>query len=146
MMRFIEDEPGLAVKELSKGEAWVWDDLKSQPFPVKLERPAQLLQRHKKKYTSGDMQDRSFYFTGADKKLNLKANNLMIFIQMAEGVDDETWMYHLGKNEYSGWFRDKVHDDELADLAEQVEKKETDPAKSKKAILDLVKERYTGPA
>ena len=75
-----EAKPGLAVKELSKGEAWVWDDLKSQPFPVKLERPAQLLQRHKKKYTSGDMQDRSFYFTGADKKLNLKANNLMIFI------------------------------------------------------------------
>ena len=138
--------PGLTVKALAKGEAWIWDDPKNDPFPLRLEKPAQLLQRHKKKYTSGDMQDRSFYFTGPGKKLNLKANNLMIFIQMAEGVDDDTWSYHLSKGEYSGWFRDAVHDDELADLTEQIEQKETDPSKSKKAILDLIKEKYTASA
>ena len=140
------NEPKLDIKPLAKGEAWIWDDLQTQPFPIKLEKPAQLLKRHKKKYTSGDMQDRSFYFMGPGKKLNLKANNLMIFIQMAEGVDDETWIYHLKKNEYSSWFREAVHDDELADLTEQIEKKESDPVKSKKAILELIKERYTGSA
>ena len=138
--------PELAVKVLAKGEAWVWDDLNANPFPLRLEKPTQLLQRHKKKYTSGDMKDKSFYFTGQEKKLNLKANNLMIFIQMAEGVDDDTWLYHLGKNEYSGWFRDALHDDELADITEQIEMKEPDPSKSKKAILDLVKEKYTASA
>jgi len=51
-------------------------------------------------------------------------------------------------SEYSDWFRNAVHDDddELADLEEQIEEKETDPANSKKAILHLIKERYTAPA
>jgi hypothetical protein len=140
--------PGISVKTLNKGEAWVWEseDEDAKPFPIRCEKPHQLLKRHKKKYAAGDMQDNSFIFSGPGKKLNLKANNLMMFIQMAEGVDDDTWMYHLGRKEYSGWFRDAVHDDELADLAEQIEEKETDPATSKKAILHLIKERYTAPA
>ena len=104
------------------------------------------MQRHKKKYSMGDMQDNSFYFRGPGKKLNLKANNLMIFIQMAEGVDDDTWMYHFGKKEFSNWFRSAIHDEDLAEAAEKIEDKETDPAKSKDAILTLIKERYTAPA
>jgi HAD superfamily hydrolase (TIGR01484 family) len=138
--------PELAIKELNKGDAWIWETSKGEPFPIRIEKPAQLMQRHKKKYATGDMQDRSFYFRGPGNKLNLKANNLMIFIQMAEGVDDDTWMYHLGKKEYSGWFRNSVHDDELADAAEKVEDKESDAAKSKERILTLIKEKYTAPA
>lgn len=49
-------------------------------------------------------------------------------------------------SEYSDWFRNAVHDDKLADFAEQIEEKETDPAISKKTILQLIKERYTVPA
>lgn len=70
----------------------------------------------------------------------------MLFIQMAEGVDDDTWMYHLGKKEYSDWFRNAVHDDDLADAAEKIEGQATDAAKSKEAILTLIKEKYTAPA
>jgi hypothetical protein len=47
----------------------------------------------------------------------------MIFIQMAEGVDDDTWMYHLGKKEYSNWFRSAIHDEELADAAEKIRRR-----------------------
>lgn len=132
------------IKSLNKGEAWILE--KEDLFPIRIERPTQLMQRHKKKYAMGDMQDNSFYFRGPGKKLNLKANNLMIFIQMAEGVDDDTWMYHLGKKEYSNWFRNAIHDEELAEAAEKIEDRETDAAKSKDAILSLVKERYTAPA
>ena len=139
-------EPGISVKELNKGEAWIWEIDKHDPFPVRIEKPAQLMQRHKKKYATGDMQDSSFYFRGPGHKLNLKANNLMIFIQMAEGVDDDTWMYHFGKKDYSQWFRNAVHDDELSDAAEKIEEQETDPAKSKEKILNLIKEKYTAPA
>lgn len=133
-----------SIKTLNKGEVWIWE--KENIFPIRIERPTQLMQRHKKKYSMGDMQDNSFYFRGPGKKLNLKANNLMIFIQMAEGIDDETWMYHLGKKEYSKWFRNAIHDEDLADAAEKIENRETDPTGSKDAILTLVKEKYTAPA
>ncbi len=36
--------------------------------------------------------------------MNLKAQNLMIFLQIAEGIDDVTWMHHLRKKDYSDWF------------------------------------------
>jgi len=138
--------PDLAIKELNKGEVWTWETKKGEAFPVRIEKPVQLMQRHKKKYATGDMQDKSFYFRGPGKKLNLKANNLVLFIQMAEGVDDDTWMYHLGNKEYSEWFRNAVHDDELADFTEKIERTETDAARSKNAILTLIKEKYTAPA
>jgi len=136
----------MPIQTLNKGEAWIWESDNGDPFPIRLDKPQQLMKRHKKKYAAGDMQDNSFYFTGPAKKLNLKANNLMMFIQMAEGVDDDTWMHHLGKKEYSEWFRNAIHDDELADLAAKVGEGETDPATSKETILHLIKERYTAPA
>ncbi len=138
--------PGVPVQTLNKGEAWIWENDTQELFPIRCEKPAQLLKRHKKKYAAGDMQDNSFYFSGPDQKLNLKANNLMMFIQMAEGVDDDTWMYHLGRKEYSEWFRNSVHDDELADFTAKIEDTETDASASKEAILYRIKERYTAPA
>jgi len=138
--------PDQPIDALEKGEAWIWESNNGHLFPIRSEKPAQLLKRHKKKYAAGDMQDNSFYFTGPGKKLNLKANNLMMFIQMAEGVDDDTWMHHLHGKEYSNWFRNQVHDDELADFAAKVEDSGTDAAASKEAILHRVKERYTAPA
>ena len=131
--------PDIPIKELNKGEAWIWEIDKGDPIPVRIEKPAQLMQRHKKKYATGDMQDNSFYFKGP-------GNKLMLFIQMAEGVDDDTWIYHLGKKEYSDWFRNAVHDDELADATEKIEEQETDPARSKERVLNLIKEKYTAPA
>jgi len=46
----------------------------------------------------------------------------MIFIQMAAGIDDETWLYHLHRNDYSKWFKYAVKDPVLSLRAEAVEK------------------------
>lgn len=136
--------PEISIEPLEKGEAWIWQVGGEHPFPIRCERPTQLLKRHKKKYAAGDMQDNSFYFYGPEKKLNLKANNLMLFIQMAEGIDDDTWMYHLRRKDYSTWFRSSVHDDELADYTQKIEVSQQNPVTSKEAILNRIKERYTG--
>jgi hypothetical protein len=38
-----------------------------------------------------------------------------------------------------------VHDSELASLIEKVEEYEMDPLNSRKAIIELIHERYTAP-
>src|SRR5262249_19094924 len=78
--------------------------------------------RSTRKYAEGELgPERSFYFRGPDGKLNLRAHNLTIFLQMAEGVDDPTWEHHLRRGDYSKWFRGAIKDDELADEAAAVE-------------------------
>jgi hypothetical protein len=73
-----------------------------QTFLVKAERPQQVHKRHTRKYAEGDLgEDRSFYFRGPDNKLNLRAQNLMLFLQMADGVDDITFEHHLRRGDYS---------------------------------------------
>ena len=39
--------------------------------------------------------ERSFYFKGPERKLNLRARNLIQFLQLAEGIDVDTWTFHL---------------------------------------------------
>lgn len=71
----------------------------------------------------------------------------MIFLQIAEGIDDATWMYHLRKKDYSDWFQEHIKDDTLAEAAAQIESDlSLSAAESRQAIANLVKERYTAPA
>ncbi|HRK79510.1 MAG TPA: hypothetical protein PLQ95_13325 [Thiobacillus sp.] len=49
----------------------------------------------------------------------LQVQNLMVFCQTAEGIDETTWMYHLRRGDYSRWFRDAIKDDYLADETER---------------------------
>ena len=92
-------------------------------------------------------EDKSFYFRGPDGKLNLRAQNLVLFMQLAEGVDDATWMYHLQRGDYTRWFCDAIKDDDLAgttaEIAAQVE---LAPAQSRGLIRAAIQERYTLPA
>jgi hypothetical protein len=82
---------------------------------VKADRPRQAHKRHTRKYAEGELgADRSFYFRGPDNALNLRAQNLMLFLQIAKGVDDRTWEHHLKAGHYSEWFRDVIKDAELA--------------------------------
>ena len=100
-----------------------------------------------RKYAEGDLGDHSFLFTGPEGKLKLKAQNLMIFLQIAEGIDDASWEHHLRAGDYSAWFRDKVKDPELADEAAAIEEDEAmEAAGSREAIIDAVLRRYTVPA
>jgi len=130
------------IPDLSQGQACVWDiEHDKPPFVIQVNMPVRLMQRHKKKYAAGDMGDNSFVFTGLENKLQLKANNLLMFVHLAEGIDDATWLYHLHREDYRRWVADCIHDDELAEKVKEAEKK--DVAASKKIIIDSIKEKYT---
>jgi hypothetical protein len=91
--------------------------------------------------------DVSFYFRGPEGKLNLRAQNLKIFLQLAEGVDDETWLYHLQRGEYSHWFREVIKDEDLAAEARGIEQRADMPARETRALVRAaIEQRYTAPA
>lgn len=139
--------PQIKQKKLESGEAIMWRcHPMHAPFPFKSIPPKNKARRHRKKYAEGEMApERSFYFTGPENKLNLKAQNLMLFIQLSEGIDDETWMHHLKKGDYSRWFGTMVKDKELASEAEKVEQqKDISPEESRRLIHEIIRESYTG--
>jgi hypothetical protein len=143
-----EKAPPVDEAALEQGEVLVWLKQKKEP-PVKVKvKPSRgQRRRHKRKYAEGDLgAERSFYFQGPEKKLNLRAQNLILFMQLADGVDDETWTYHLRAGDYSQWFRDVVKDETLATEAARVEGlTELAPAESRKLIKAAINERYTSP-
>ena len=69
----------------------------------------------------------------------------MIFLQMADGVDDATWLYHLHRGDYANWFREAINDDELADEADQLQDS-ADPTATREQMRQMVERRYTAPA
>lgn len=100
--------------------------------------------RHRHTYLDGDMDGSlRFYFRGPKGELNLAAQNLRIFMQLGEGVDDETWLFHLRQGDYTGWFRDVIHDKELAALADELQRDEKlSPQDSRQRLFELIRERY----
>lgn len=139
--------PKLAASQLEPGEARAWfrtDD--TEPLrritPGRTER-----RRHLRKYAEEKLgTDKSFYFTGAEGKLNLRAQNLILFTQIAEGVDDETWLYHLQQGDYSHWFHEAIKDESLAEEVKQIEQTANISAQdSRKAIKEAIEQRYTLP-
>ncbi|MEO5656357.1 MAG: HAD-IIB family hydrolase, partial [Nitrospiria bacterium] len=104
------------------GDALLWmsndHDEAFAPVRVRIEPSQTTRRRHLRKYAEGELgPDRSFYFEGPEGKLRLRAQNLVWFVQLAQGVDDETWMHHLRRGDYSRWFREAIKDEALADEA-----------------------------
>jgi hydroxymethylpyrimidine pyrophosphatase-like HAD family hydrolase len=134
---------------LEPGEALVWDpSVGEDPFTMRI-TPSKLdRKRHQRKYSEGELpEDRSFYFRGPDRKLNLRAQNLMLFLQIADGVDDATWLHHLHQGDYSQWFRDKIKDEGLAEEARQIERQTAlSPSESRRLIKAAIEKQYTLPA
>jgi hypothetical protein len=104
--------------------------------------------RHRRKYAEGQLPpDRSFYFQGPQHKMNLRAQNLLLFLQIGDGVDDETWQYHLRQGDVSRWFRECIKDEDLASAAERVESlTNATPQESRALIREVVERDYTVPA
>jgi hydroxymethylpyrimidine pyrophosphatase-like HAD family hydrolase len=143
-----ESVPAVPAIKLQPGEAIAWPRLPgSKPFWFRSIPPRGERQRHLRKYAEGEMtHDRVFYFRGPEDKLNLRAQNLMMFMQIADGVDDETWLYHLQRGDYSHWFRESVKDEELAAEAEAIEQmKDISPDESRSLINEKIQARYTAP-
>ena len=70
----------------------------------------------------------------------------MLFMQLADGLDDETWTYHLRAGDYSKWFRDVIKDETLAAEAVRVEGlTDLSAVESRKLIKAAINERYTAP-
>ncbi|MDE3183761.1 MAG: type IV secretion system DNA-binding domain-containing protein [Bacteroidota bacterium] len=132
-----------SVHALPKGKVWVWEISQSAPFVIETKKPEHLIKRHIGKYATGDMDYNAFLFKGPENKLNLKANNVLLFVQMAEVVDDETWNFHLKRHDYSKWFADSLHDEELARLSKEIENGQSDAATSKDKVLAYIKATYT---
>jgi hypothetical protein len=144
-----QNPPPMEPTELAAGEALVWRPHSGAgTVRVRSELPRGERVRHSRKYAEGSVgPERSFTFSGPDGRLNLKAQNLVVFLQMADGVDEETWRHHLRRKDFSRWFRGAIKDNDLAAEAEQIENgKDTDAAKTKAAIRAAVEKRYTLPA
>jgi hypothetical protein len=140
--------PDLPEEPLASGQILYWLRGEGAPREVTLAPGRTERRRHSRKYAEGELPpDRSFYFRGPEGRLKLRAQNLLVFLQMAEGVDDETWLYHLRRGDYSVWFADRIKDDELAAEARQVEQTETLGAvDSRELIKAMIERRYTLPA
>jgi len=92
--------------------------------------------RHIRKYSAGELtEEQSFYFRGPEGKLNIRAQNLALFLQMGEGVDEETWLHHLREGDYSDWFRRIIKDDELAEEVALIERRADVGAEEGRALV-----------
>ena len=141
--------PASPLSRIPKGEAIIWRKARKDPprhfvvEPCTAER-----RRHVRKYAEGALpEDRSFYFRGRENKLNLRAQNLIAFTDLADGVDADTWLYHWQRGEVSGWLRRCVKDEELTDQVQALEKQVPDDADaSRKAVREVIERKYTLPA
>jgi hydroxymethylpyrimidine pyrophosphatase-like HAD family hydrolase len=141
--------PAYPTASLERGQALVWLVDENRVYsPVRIE-PSQIQhERHKRKYAEGKLEDELvFHFRGPTQKMDLKAYNLSQFVQISEGIDDETWQYHLKRGDYSNWvthaLRDAALAGEIADAegAEELLLKET-----RARIVAAIKRKYTAPA
>jgi hypothetical protein len=131
--------PKLPQTPPSKGEALFWRRSAGREAQImKAHAPAEKAERHIRKYAQGALgEDTSFYFRGPMNARNLKAQNLTLFMQMADGGVDDTWLHHLEAHDYSRWIREATKDDELADELEQIEGQPTRDPKATRARCAL---------
>ncbi|THK36340.1 HAD-IIB family hydrolase [Ensifer sp. MPMI2T] len=115
---------------------------------IRVEKPRQARKRQTRKYAEGHLdEEASFYFRGPEQEMNLRAHNLTAFLQIAAGINDETWEHHLRGGDYSQWFGESIGDTELAEEAAGIEEdRSLSPAESRDRIADAVRRRYTAPA
>ena len=141
--------PPVRAQPLATGHALAWtprsgaEARELEVIPPRAER-----QRHIRKYAHGDLgQDRSFCFTGPDGRLHLRAQNLQLFLQIADGVDEATWEYHCRRGDYTRWFREVIKDRELAEEARLIElAKDLSVPEARARLREAVEARYTAPA
>lgn len=130
-----------------KGKAVFWFPRQPEPpFSADIITGRAERIRHHRKYAEGNMRHRSFFFRGPGNRHNLRAQNLVVFSQVADGIDEDTWMFHLRRGDYSRWFRRSVKDRYLADQAERIERRQDlQPSETRKLIRNLINSRYTLP-
>jgi hydroxymethylpyrimidine pyrophosphatase-like HAD family hydrolase len=129
---------------LDRGEAALaWLDRAPRVVRFRVGKRRVVHRRHVRKYTEGELPpDRSFFFRGPTGSLNLRAANLTRFVELAEGVDDATWLHHLQQSDYSRWLRDMIKDPELAAEVAAIEQGGLDAVESRRQVVERVRQRY----
>ncbi|MCP3722966.1 HAD hydrolase family protein [Paraburkholderia sp. CNPSo 3272] len=138
--------PTTDLSELKRGEALLWRVSEAAaPQAVCLEPGHKEKRRHLRKYAEGLLiPERSFYFRGEHGKLNLRAHNLVFFIELAQGIDADTWQFHRLRGDYSRWFEEQIGDADLASEARAVERDDAlDACESRVRICAAIQARYT---
>jgi hydroxymethylpyrimidine pyrophosphatase-like HAD family hydrolase len=140
--------PSLPAPAVRRGEVVAWFLRRGDP-PVLLETvPARSSRlRHLRKYAEGNLGPKAFVFRGRDGRLRLRAQNLVAFADLGDGVDDETWLYHLRAGHYSQWVRLAVKDRDMArEIAGIEQATELSADESRRLVRDAIERRYTLPA
>src|SRR5438270_260254 len=140
-------EPAVPDVELDKGEAVVWARDEAEARHIHVEPSNGDRRRHRRKYALGELPpDRSFYFAGPDQRLRLRAYNLSVFLELAEGVDDDTWVHHLRAGDYSRWVATELKDKKLANRLAAIESDSAlTPQDSRAQVRAAIEERYAPP-
>lgn len=141
--------PHIEMTALAHGEAVFWDRRSNEPpYRLRIAPCESDRRRHRRKYAEGELPtDRSFFFRGPNNVLNLRAQNLISFLQLADGVDEETWLHHLHEGDYSKWMSEGIKDAHLAEAVRQVEQQSSMTAeRSRQMVRSAIEERYTVPA
>jgi hydroxymethylpyrimidine pyrophosphatase-like HAD family hydrolase len=140
--------PAFWAAALAEGEALAWQRLgrgaSPRPFVVRLDPPRREPRRTRPKHAEVALPiERSFFFRGPGGHLNLRCHNLLIFVDIACGVDDATWLHHLARGDYSRWFLEQIHDQVLAAEARAVERDaRLSAVESREQIRAAVLRRY----
>jgi hypothetical protein len=143
----VGEEPPETRVALESGEGWFWQRSEKTAVRFRVVPPRSERRRHQRKYAEGSLSpEKSFYFRGPEGKLNLRAQNLAVFLQLAEGVDDATWLHHLRQGDYSRWFRESIKDEPLAVEAARAEAQPgASVHETRVRIKEEIEKRYTGP-
>ncbi len=141
--------PALPERGPEVGEAIYWACRTDEPpVLVKIELPKGAVKRHTRKYAEGTLgEDRSFFFRGSSGSMNIRAQNLIMFLQIGEGVDAETYLHHLRDGDFETWLRSAVKDEDLADEVANIAANRDLPIDEiRKLVRSAVEQRYTAPA
>jgi hypothetical protein len=140
----VTQKPVPAETSLPENDAiLVWNPIGMHaPLAVTVGTAKRTHRRHTRKYAEGRLgEDKSFYFRGSTGALNLRAYNLATFLQLAAGVDDATWLYHLKRGDYTAWLREAIKDEALAAEVQRSES-DGDAMSSREQVANAIKRKY----
>jgi HAD superfamily hydrolase (TIGR01484 family) len=140
--------PPLPTRGPEVGEAIWWDRRGGTPALIAVGKPKGDVRRHTRKYAEGTLgEDRSFFFRGKDAALRIRAQNLSMFLQVGDGVDPDTYLFHLKNGDFAAWMRTSIKDDGLADEVAAVAANDGIAVDEIRALVrSAIETRYTAPA
>ncbi|MCC6791452.1 MAG: phosphoglycolate phosphatase, partial [Thermomicrobiales bacterium] len=141
-------EPPAVPEKPGERDVLVWRrNASEQPVFAQLIEPRREIRRHRRKYARGVIDSaHHFVFTGPAQEVNRSAENLVSFIEIATNVDDDVWLFHLHRGDFTRWFRETIKDDELVAEARRAEAIAAAGISESRAIVRrAIERRYTLP-